>query len=124
MIFLRILLLALLVFVTFIFGLLICLWYVGRMAIVPLCTILFGAVSGKSAEDFCNQCCATERGTKIASLFYLFYQAGYRCTQNAEFGKSFEIAINSKPEVERILRLIDTDLLINVTENDIHGDQG
>lgn len=115
MIFLRILLLALLVLFSFIFGLLMCLWYVGRMAIVPLCMILFGSVSGKAADEFCHQCCETERGEKIARLFYMFYNAGYNGTKDEEFQHYFDFSINSKPEVERIIRLIDRSLL---TRND------
>lgn len=111
MIFLRILLLALLVFVTFIFGMLMCLWYVGRMAIVPLCMILFGSVSGKAADEFCHQCCETERGEKIARLFYMFYNTGYNGTKDEEFQRYFDISINSKPDVEIIMRLIDRGLL-------------
>lgn len=121
MIFWRIFLIVLLIIVTFIFGVLINLWYVGRMVIIPLCTILFGAVNGKAAEDFCNQCNQTERGTKISSLFYLFYNAGYRCTQNAEFGKFFELAINSKPMVESTMRLIDRDLVVSLWSRDDNG---
>ena len=115
MIFLHILLLILLVFITFLFGLMMSLWYVGRMAIVPLCMILFGSVSGKAADEFCHQCCETERGEKIARLFYMFYNAGYNCTKNEKYQRFFELAIDSKPDIERIMRLIDRSLL---TRND------
>ena len=90
-------------------------WYIGGICIVPLCMILFGSVSGKAADEFCHQCCETERGEKIARLFYMFYNAGYNGTKNEEFQKYFELAIFAEPEVERIIRLIDRSLL---TKND------
>ena len=75
------------------------------------CTILFGSVNGKAAEDFCNQCCETERGEKIARLFYVFYRAGYKCTQNAELAKTFEHTINRQDLVEQILKSVDNELV-------------
>lgn len=86
-------------------------WYIGGICIVPLCMILFGSVSGKAADEFCHQCCETERGEKIARLFYMFYNAGYNCTKNEKYQRFFELAIDSKPDIERIMRLIDRGLL-------------
>ena len=98
-------------------------WYIGGICIVPLCMILFGSVSGKAADEFCHQCCETERGEKIARLFYIFYNAGYNGTQDKEFQRYFDISINSKPEVERIMRLIDRGLLTrNEARKEINGD--
>ena len=111
MIFLRILLLALLVFCSFIFGLLSALWYTDKMVIIPLCTILFGSVSGKAADEFCHQCCETERGEKIARLFYIFYNAGYNCTQDPELSKFFEVPINDPDGVKTVLKLANEKLL-------------
>lgn len=106
-----ILLIALLIFLSYMFGFAFALWHIGRFIVVPTCTILFGSVNGKAAEDFCNQCCETERGEKIARLFYIFYRAGYKCTQNAELAKTFEHTINRQDLIEQILKSVDNELV-------------
>lgn len=106
-----ILLIALLIFLSYMFGFALALWNIGRLVIVPLCTILFGSVNGKAAEDFCNQCCETERGEKIARLFYIFYRAGYRCTNSPELSQTFDRAIDRQDSVEQILKAVSNELV-------------
>ena len=106
MIFLRILLLALLVIVSAGFGLLVGMWYLGGTVVIPLSMILFGSISGKAAEDFCNKCCETERGEKVARLFYIFYNYGHSFTESSETKKYFELSIEDSKSVARNLHII------------------
>ncbi len=103
-----------LMIISCILGILLAIWYIGKIVIVPLCAILFGSVSGRAAEDFCNQCCVSERGEKIAQLFYIFYKAGHNCTTDERLSSYFDKSLDSKRQVKKILKLISEELAADI----------
>ena len=69
--------------------------YVMRDFVTPLCMIMYGAIDGKHAEDFCNSIIETERGENVARLFYIFYEAGHRMDRDEDKKKCFEYSLKN-----------------------------
>lgn len=100
-------LIILLAVVAFIFGTVAGYLVSCKDMLIPFCTILFGTVSGQAATDFCHTICTTERGEKIARLFYILYRYGYGCTKNPKKAECFEDILDNQGSIERFIRIAD-----------------
>lgn len=79
--------------------------WVIRTLLVPASLMLFHAIPGQEAENFCNVLCKTEKGEKMARLFYMLYRFGYTCTNNPECEQILALMAEKPETLQRMINI-------------------
>ena len=83
------------------------------MIYIPVCMILFYAIPGKDADNLCSSLCFSEKGEKIARVFYMMYAFGHKCF-NSKLAKGCLLYLIDRPDfLKRFENILD------VKEDDI-----
>ena len=79
--------------------------WVIRMTLVPVSLMLFHAIPGQEAENFCNVLCRSGKGEKMARIFYMLYRFGYTCTDNPECEQILALMAEKPETLQRMINI-------------------